>query len=163
MTDTILRKSIYLRAAPAQVWAYLTEPEKLEIWFHKPKTPLVEGPYEMFGTESGKRLMWGEVHLAEPYTRLEYSFTIAPMGDQTSTVSWTLTEVPGGHQPVADPHWPAAGGGSLRSVAGIGQGMGRTSGPHADLRPRGLTRGETYGDLPRRAARRRRGWISRSP
>ncbi|UWR98390.1 SRPBCC family protein [Phaeobacter inhibens] len=96
MTDTILRKSIYLRAAPAQVWAYLTEPEKLEIWFHKPKTPLVEGPYEMFGTESGKRLMWGEVHLAEPYTRLEYSFTIAPMGDQTSTVSWTLTEVPGG-------------------------------------------------------------------
>ncbi|APX18186.1 hypothetical protein PhaeoP83_04295 (plasmid) [Phaeobacter inhibens] len=96
MTDTILRKSIYLRAAPAQVWAYLTEPEKLEIWFHKPKTPLVEGPYEMFGTESGNRLMWGEVHLAEPYTRLEYSFTIAPMGDQTSTVSWTLTEVPGG-------------------------------------------------------------------
>ncbi|AFO93577.1 SRPBCC domain-containing protein (plasmid) [Phaeobacter inhibens] len=96
MTDTILRKSIYLRAAPAQVWAYLTEPEKLEIWFHKPKTPLVEGPYEMFGTESGKRLMWGEVHLAEPYTRLEYSFTIAPMGDQTSTVSWTLTEVSGG-------------------------------------------------------------------
>ncbi|AUQ60851.1 hypothetical protein PhaeoP30_03992 (plasmid) [Phaeobacter inhibens] len=96
MTDTILRKSIYIRAAPAQVWAYLTEPEKLEIWFHKPKTPLVEGPYEMFGTESGKRLMWGEVHLAEPYTRLEYSFTIAPMGDQTSTVSWTLTEVPGG-------------------------------------------------------------------
>ncbi|UWR43460.1 SRPBCC domain-containing protein (plasmid) [Phaeobacter inhibens] len=96
MNDTILRKSIYLRAAPAQVWAYLTEPEKLEIWFHKPKTPLVEGPYEMFGTESGKRLMWGEVHLAEPYTRLEYSFTIAPMGDQTSTVSWTLTEVPGG-------------------------------------------------------------------
>ncbi|MEK0165774.1 SRPBCC domain-containing protein [Phaeobacter sp. JH20_36] len=96
MTDTILRKSIYLRATPAQVWAYLTEPEKLAIWFHKPQTPLVEGPYEMFGTESGKRLMWGEVLLAEPFTRLDYSFTIAPMGDGTSTVSWTLEEVPGG-------------------------------------------------------------------
>ncbi|MFV1599138.1 MULTISPECIES: SRPBCC family protein [unclassified Phaeobacter] len=96
MTDTILRKSIYLRATPAQVWAYLTEPEKLAIWFHKPQNPLVEGPYEMFGTESGKRLMWGEVLLAEPFTRLDYSFTIAPMGDGTSTVSWTLEEVPGG-------------------------------------------------------------------
>ncbi|MFS4583608.1 SRPBCC family protein [Phaeobacter sp. C3_T13_0] len=96
MTDTILRKSIYLRATPAQVWAYLTDPEKLAIWFHKPKTPLVEGPYAMFGTESGTRLMWGEVLVAEPYSRLEYSFSIAPMGDQSSTVSWTLNEVPGG-------------------------------------------------------------------
>ncbi|APG49398.1 SRPBCC family protein [Phaeobacter porticola] len=96
MTDTILQKSIYLRATPAQVWAYLTDPDKLAIWFHKPQTPLVEGPYEMFGTESGKRLMWGEVLVAKPYARLEYSFTIAPMGDRSSTVTWTLDEVPGG-------------------------------------------------------------------
>lgn len=50
MTDTVLKKSIYLKATPAQVWAYLTSPEKLGIWFHKPKTALVEGDFEMFGT-----------------------------------------------------------------------------------------------------------------
>ena len=88
MTDTILRKSIYLRASQAQVWAYLTDPDKLAIWFHKPETTLVEGEYEMFGTESGDRLMWGKVLVAEPFSRLEYTFTIAPMGDRTSTVKW---------------------------------------------------------------------------
>lgn len=96
MTATVLRKSIYLKATPSQVWAYLTDPEKLGIWFHKPKTDLVEGSYEMFGTESGDKLMWGKVLVAEPFTRLEYTFSIAPMGDKDSTVRWSLTEVPGG-------------------------------------------------------------------
>lgn len=96
MTDTILQKSIYLKATPAHVWAYLTDPAKLAIWFHKPKTPLVEGDYEMFGADSGDKLMWGEVLVAEPFLRLEYTFAIAPMGDKTSTVKWKLEEVPGG-------------------------------------------------------------------
>ena len=96
MTDTILRKSIYLKASPAQVWAYLTDPAKLAIWFHKPDAPLVEGHYEMFETDSGEKLMWGTVLVAEPYSRLEYTFTINPMGDQVSTVKWALNEVPGG-------------------------------------------------------------------
>ncbi len=96
MTDTILQKSIYLKATPAQVWAYLTEPEKLAIWFHQPKSALVEGAYEMFGTKSGDKLMWGKVLVAEPFARLEYTFTIAPMGDAVSTVKWALEEVAGG-------------------------------------------------------------------
>lgn len=96
MTDTILQKSIYLKATPAQVWAYLTDPAKLAIWFHKPDSALVEGDYEMFGVESGDKLMWGKVLVTEPYSRLEYTFTIAPMGDQTSTVKWSLEEVAGG-------------------------------------------------------------------
>lgn len=96
MTDTVLKKSIYLKATPSQVWAYLTDPEKLGIWFHKPKTALVEGDYEMFGAESGDKLMWGKVNVADPFTRLEYTFTIAPMVDATSTVKWQLEEVSGG-------------------------------------------------------------------
>ena len=96
MTDTILEKSIYLKATSSQVWAYLTEPEKLATWFHKPKSALVEGSYEMFGTESGDKLMWGDVLIAEPFTLLEYTFIIAPMGDNSSTVKWTLEEVAGG-------------------------------------------------------------------
>ena len=96
MTGTVLRKSIYLKATPAQVWAYLTDPDKLAIWFHKPATPMVEGPYEMFGTDSGDKLMWGEVLVADPFKRLEYTFTIKPMGDAISTVRWQLEDVPGG-------------------------------------------------------------------
>ncbi|NNE88959.1 MAG: SRPBCC domain-containing protein [Silicimonas sp.] len=96
MTDTILKKTIYLKATPARVWEYLTDPEKLAIWFHKPGAALAEGEYEMFGTESGERLMWGEVLLAEPYKRLEYTFSIVPMAGQISTVKWTLVEVAGG-------------------------------------------------------------------
>lgn len=96
MTDTILRKSIYLKATPAQVWAYLTEPEKLAIWFHKPENPLTEGRFEMFGVKSGDRVIWGEVLVAEPHKRLEYTFTVKPMGDAVSTVKWEIEEVPGG-------------------------------------------------------------------
>ena len=96
MTETVLEKSIYLKATPAQVWAYLTDPEKLAIWFHKPESALVEGEYEMFGAERGDRLMWGEVLVAKPFTQLEYTFTIAPMGGKSSTVKWRLSEVPGG-------------------------------------------------------------------
>ena len=95
-SDRTLRKSIYLRASPAQVWAYLTEPDKRAIWFHKPEKPLVAGPYELFGTDSGDRLIWGEVLLAEPYSRLDYSFTVAPMGEATSTVRWRLEDVADG-------------------------------------------------------------------
>jgi len=96
MSDTVIRKSIYLKAGPSQVWAYLTDPKKLAIWFHKPETALVEGKYTMYGVDSGDKLMWGEVMIAEPFSRLEYTFTIAPMGDRISTVKWTLKEVPGG-------------------------------------------------------------------
>lgn len=96
MTDTALTKTIYLQATPAKVWEYLTDPEKLAIWFHKPKGALVEGEYEMFGMESGDKLMWGTVLVAEPFTRLEYTFSIMPMAGQSSTVKWTLEEVLGG-------------------------------------------------------------------
>ena len=96
MTDTVLQKTIYLKATPAKVWDYLTDPEKLAIWFHKPKASLTEGDYEMFGVESGDKLMWGEVLVAEPYKRLEYTFSIAPMAGQSSTVKWALEEGAGG-------------------------------------------------------------------
>ena len=97
MTDTIIRKSIYLNASKEQVGAYLTDPDKLAIWFHKPKTPLTGGEdYTMYGAESGKALMWGKVLKSDPYDALEYTFTIAPMGDSVSTVKWTLQDVAGG-------------------------------------------------------------------
>jgi uncharacterized protein YndB with AHSA1/START domain len=92
-----LNKSIYLKASKEQVWEYLTDPEKLAIWFHKPKETLKHGAeYAMYGTQSGDKLMWGTVNEARPHDYLEYTFTITPMGDATSTVKWTLEDVAGG-------------------------------------------------------------------
>jgi uncharacterized protein YndB with AHSA1/START domain len=97
MTDTVIQKSIFLKATPDQVWDYLTEPEKMGIWFHKPVTALREGEaLEMFGTESGDKLIWGRVNVARKPEYLEYTFTIKPMGDATSVVKWSLEPVPGG-------------------------------------------------------------------
>lgn len=96
MTNT-LQKSIYLKATKAQVWAFLTDPDKLAQWFHKPKSPLVQGDaFAMFGTTSGDKLMWGDVITATPHDYLEYTFAITPMGDAVSTVKWTLEDVAGG-------------------------------------------------------------------
>jgi uncharacterized protein YndB with AHSA1/START domain len=92
-----LQKTIYLKADKPTIWGYLTDPDKLAIWFHKPAKTLQAGErYEMFGTESGDKLMWGEVLAADPHDHLSYSFTIGSMGDAVSTVTWTLEDVPGG-------------------------------------------------------------------
>lgn len=97
MTDSTIRKTMYLNATPEKVWSYLTDPEKLSLWFHPPKTPLAEGqPLEMFGTESGDRLIWGTVNVARKPEYLEYSFTVKPMGDAVSLVKWSLEAIPGG-------------------------------------------------------------------
>lgn len=97
MTTTSLQKTIYLKAEKSEVWAFLTDPEKLSQWFHRPAAPLKQGAdYAMFGTTSGDKLMWGTVTTARPHDYLEYTFTITPMGDTVSTVSWTLDDVPGG-------------------------------------------------------------------
>ena len=97
MTDNTLRKSIYLKASKQQVWGYLTDPEKLGIWFHKPKVALSEGEdYAMYGTTSGDKLMWGSVQKATPHDYLEYTFTITPMGEAISTVKWTLEDAADG-------------------------------------------------------------------
>ncbi len=97
MTDTTIRKQVYIKATKETVWAYLTDPEKLAIWFHKPPVTLEEGAgYEMFGTESGDKLIWGKVITARPHDLLQYTFTVKPMPDVAGTVTWTLDDTPGG-------------------------------------------------------------------
>ncbi|MGB0800068.1 MAG: SRPBCC family protein [Planktomarina sp.] len=97
MTDTTLRKTILLQAEPAQVWEYLTDPDKIATWFHKPQAALALGEtYEMLGKDSGEVFMSGKVLVAEPHTRLEYEFHLVPMGNTQSHVAWTLEAVEGG-------------------------------------------------------------------
>ena len=97
MTTPTLSKTIFLRASRDEVWAFLTEPDKLAKWFHAPKATLKQGDkLELFGTESGDLLIWGDVLAARRPEYLEYTFTVKPMGEAKSLVKWTLSEVPGG-------------------------------------------------------------------
>lgn len=99
MTSPVLSKTIFLKASRSEVWAFLTEPDKLAKWFHAPKSALKEGDkLELFGTESGDMVIWGKVNVARPPEYLEHTFTVKPMGDAESLVKWTLTDVPGGTQ-----------------------------------------------------------------
>ncbi|GFE49154.1 hypothetical protein So717_09070 [Roseobacter cerasinus] len=99
MTAPVLRKTIFLKATRAEVWAFLTEPEHLAKWFHPPKQALTEGQrLEMHGATSGDLLIWGEVKVARPPEYLEHTFSVKPMGDAVSLVKWTLSEVTGGTQ-----------------------------------------------------------------
>ena len=94
---TTINKSIYLKASKEQVWAYLTEVEKVKVWFHRYDADLAEGQdYKIFGQDSGNELGHGTVTRAEPHDLLEYSFAIGPMQGGSSTVKWTLDAVPGG-------------------------------------------------------------------
>lgn len=97
MTETALQKTIYLKASKDVVWAYLTDPAKLALWFHEPKEPLAKGAdFAMYGAESGDKLIWGKVTTFQPHDLLEYTFTVAPMGEAVSTVRWQLDAVAGG-------------------------------------------------------------------
>ncbi len=96
---TTIRKSIFLKASKATVWAFLTEIEKVKVWFHRYDVDLAEGQdYQIFGQESGDKLGHGTVTRAQPHDVLEYSFSIGPMQGASSTVLWTLDDAPGGPQ-----------------------------------------------------------------
>jgi uncharacterized protein YndB with AHSA1/START domain len=93
MTDNTLRKSIYVKASRAQVWAFLTDPDKLKTWFHAPKAPLALGEhFELFGTDRDDKLAWGRVRDYSEGERLEYTFTIEAMDGVKSKVIWTLKD-----------------------------------------------------------------------
>ncbi|MDJ0629437.1 MAG: SRPBCC domain-containing protein [Rhodobacter sp.] len=94
---TTIRKSIYLKASKATVWSFLTEIDKVKTWFHRYDTDLAAGrDYKIFGQESGKELGYGTVLTSDPHDLLEYTFAIGPMQGASSTVKWTLDDVPGG-------------------------------------------------------------------
>ncbi len=97
MTEHILHKSIYLRAAPATVWAFLTRPDQMKTWFHAPNVALTQDArFEMRKADDGSCFMSGRVLASTPYELLEYRFHIPQMGETTSTVRWELTEIASG-------------------------------------------------------------------
>lgn len=97
MNEAKLIKTIFLRATPERVWAFLTEPELLGRWFHASRDPLVAGePYELLKDGTDERNCWGRVIEAQPPQRLVQTFTHDHLQGHETRVQWTLTEVEGG-------------------------------------------------------------------
>jgi uncharacterized protein YndB with AHSA1/START domain len=92
-----LQKTVYLKAPKDKVWQFLTEVEKVKIWFHVYDADLTpDQPFTISGAESGKQLGEGRVLRMSPHDLLEYTFSVGPMNGAESTVLWTLDAVDGG-------------------------------------------------------------------
>jgi len=93
---TKIEKSVFLRATPEKVWAYLTQPDQLKLWFHEARAPLENGkPYKLMGGD-GDDLCWGEVTSANPHKELVYTFTHNHLKGHKTRVHWTLEPVDSG-------------------------------------------------------------------
>ncbi|WP_203294202.1 SRPBCC family protein [Maricaulis parjimensis] len=96
MTSEAIEKSVLLKAPPARVWAFLTEPDLLGRWFHPSDRALTEpGPYVFWknAETEGQRHCWGEVLEVEPGRRLVYTFTHEWLGGHPTRVEWSLEAV----------------------------------------------------------------------
>lgn len=96
MSDDRMTKTIFLDASRETVWSFLTEADKLALWFHRAASDLAEGSdYQLLG-EDGAPQCWGRVHAMHRPERLAYSFTFGPANGTMTEVTWQLDEVAGG-------------------------------------------------------------------
>jgi len=100
MTDAIITKSVFFAASRETVWAFLTEKDKLALWFHPAESDLAENQdYALIHKEddgSTTKQCWGTVLEMDKPFRLVYTFTIKPLAGAMTTVTWTLEEAHGG-------------------------------------------------------------------
>lgn len=102
MTNTTISKTIFLNASRDTVWSFLTEAEKLALWFHPARSDLVEGEdYALLGkSDDGaeQELCWGKVIKMEAPESMVWSFTVGPLSGAMTTVTWTLQPAGDGTQ-----------------------------------------------------------------
>lgn len=100
MTEVKIVKTIFLKAPPDHVWKFLTEPEKLALWFHEGEGPLKEGGDWALLTNTlgkeGERMCWGKVITMKPPHKLVHTFTHPFLQEVETTCDWTLDAVDGG-------------------------------------------------------------------
>ncbi len=95
-----INKSIFFTAPRETVWSFLTDKDKLGLWFHPAEADLVEGQdYALIRTADDgavTKQCWGTVLEMDAPSHLKYTFTIKPLGGTLTNVTWTLEEVHGG-------------------------------------------------------------------
>ena len=100
MSNDTITKSVFFTASRDTVWAYLTEKDKLALWFNPAESDL-EGGQEYALLKIGddgstSKMCWGTVLEMEKPSRLVYTFTITPLAGALTMVTWILEEVAGG-------------------------------------------------------------------
>lgn len=98
MQNGTLIKTLFLKASPEKVWAYLTESDKLAAWFHPTAQALAGGEDYALLNDAGEKLCWGKVTEYSPYSKLVYSFTHNYMDLHETLVTWELEASNGGTQ-----------------------------------------------------------------
>lgn len=97
---TKLIKTVMFEAPASKVWEFLTDKDKLGIWYHPAEANLeVDKDYALISTgDDGekKRLIWGRVLEMQPHDRLVTTFCIAPFEGGETTLTWELQEASGG-------------------------------------------------------------------
>lgn len=100
MTNSTITKSVFFAAPRETVWAFLTEKEKLALWFHPAEEDLAEHQeyvlIQKADDGSVTKQCWGTVLEMDMPSRLVYTFTIKPLNGEMTTVIWTLEECWGG-------------------------------------------------------------------
>lgn len=94
MTEIKIVKTVFLKAPPQHVWKFLTEPDKLAVWFHQGEGELeIGGDWALLTNSLGKegeRMCWGTVLEIDPPTKLVHTFTHPFLKDVETTCTWTL-------------------------------------------------------------------------
>jgi uncharacterized protein YndB with AHSA1/START domain len=76
MTNTVISKSIIIKADSATVWNFLTDKDKLALWFYGAEANLADGEDYMLVGEaadgSTEQKCWGTVQEMVPTSRLVY-------------------------------------------------------------------------------------------
>lgn len=97
MTDTTIRKSVFLGADRETVWSFLTSAEALGKWFHPAQADLQDGAdFTLVSQKDGDRMCWGKVEEMRQPDYMRWAFTVGPMNGVMSTVEWQLDDAPGG-------------------------------------------------------------------
>ena len=93
-------KTIFIKAPAEHVWRYLTEGDKLALWFYRGRADMPQSGDFVLETNSygkdGEKMIWGEVKESEPPRRLVHGFTHQFLEGVETICAWTLTEEGGG-------------------------------------------------------------------
>lgn len=95
-----LVKTVFLKAPRPHVWRFLTEKDKLALWFHAAASDVKPGgDYTLLTNSHGKdgeKLIWGKALEMTPPSKLVHTFTHNMLKGVETTCAWELAEFDGG-------------------------------------------------------------------
>ena len=139
MTGTAtIHKTVFFKAPRETVWAFLTDKDKLGLWYFAAEADLAEGEdyslYRVADDGTRARQVWGRVMEMNAPSKLVTTFCFAPLENRETTITWTLETAAGGtrlslaHEGIEE----AAGAAALSLLTALDAGWDKHIG---NLRP----------------------------